>query len=59
MEQIEDKKSYLRALNAKLQNNSFVANAPEKIVRAEMDKKHQVENELAKLEEKYHSLAGE
>lgn len=59
MEQIEDKKNYLRALNAKLQNNSFVANAPEKIVRAEMDKKHQVENELTKLEEKYHALTGE
>lgn len=59
LEQIEDKKNYLRTLNAKLQNNSFVANAPEKIVRIEMDKKHQVENELLKLEEKYNSIIGE
>ena len=56
LEQIEDKKIYLRTLDAKLSNSSFAKNAPEKIVRAEMDKKHQAEDQLKKLEEKYKSL---
>lgn len=50
--QIEDKKSYLRGISAKLLNPSFAKNAPEKIVRAEMDKQHQAEEQLEKLEEK-------
>lgn len=54
--QIEEKKKYLKALDAKLSNNSFAKNAPEKIVRLEMDKKHQAEDQLRKLEEKYNSL---
>lgn len=58
-EQIETKKEYVRTLAAKLKNNAFVANAPEKIVRIEMEKKRVVESELAKLEEKYKSLEEE
>lgn len=54
--QIEDKKSYLRTLDAKLSSSSFTKNAPEKIVRAEMEKKHQATDQLRKLEEKYRSL---
>ncbi len=55
-EQIEDKKEYIRILNIKLMNQHFVANAPEKVVRIEMDKKHQAEDQLKKLEEKYLSF---
>lgn len=50
--QIEDKKEYLRMINAKLSNPSFAKNAPEKIVRAEMDKRHQAEEQLQKFQEK-------
>ncbi len=53
---IEDKKNYLRSLDAKLSSSSFSKNAPEKIVRAEMEKKHQAEDQLKKLEDKYRSL---
>jgi hypothetical protein len=35
-----------------------MANAPEKVVRLEMDKIHLAETELAKLEEKYKHLEG-
>ena len=59
LEQIEEKKEYLRNLSAKLQNNAFIANAPEKIVRTEMEKKYQVEWELKKIEEKYQALSDE
>lgn len=40
-------------MQLKLKNTSFVANAPEKVVRIEMEKVHLAETELAKLEEKY------
>lgn len=56
---IEEKKNYLRSLTVKLQNNAFITQAPEKIVRTEMEKKHQAENELIKLEEKYSTLMSE
>ena len=58
-EQITTKKEYLRALTEKLKNNAFIANAPEKIVRIELEKKHTVEAEIKKLEEKYTSLESE
>ncbi len=54
--QIEDKKLYLRGITAKLSNASFVKNAPEKIVRAEMDKRNQAEEQLAKFEEKLKNI---
>lgn len=56
MEQMNTKKEYIRALDAKLANGSFVKNAPEKIVRAEMEKRNQTIEQLEKLEEKYKSL---
>lgn len=58
-EQIEIKKDYIRVLKVKMSNAQFVKNAPEKVVRAEMEKLHITENELSKLEEKYKSLGGE
>ena len=54
--QIEDKKSYLRGITAKLSNASFVKNAPEKIVRAEMEKRRQAEEQLEKFEEKLRNI---
>ena len=55
-EQIENKKEYLRVLDQKLLNGDFVRNAPEKVVRIEQDKKHQAEDQLKKLLEKFNSL---
>jgi valyl-tRNA synthetase len=51
--EIDTKKSYIRTLRSKLKNTAFVSNAPEKVVRIEMDKLHLAETELSKLEEKY------
>jgi len=42
-EQIESKKDYIRTLKAKLSNAQFVKNAPEKVVRIEMEKLHTTE----------------
>ena len=55
--QITEKKEYIRTLSAKLRNNAFITNAPEKVVRIEMDKLHLAESELAKIEEKYKTLS--
>jgi valyl-tRNA synthetase len=55
--EIENKKSYIRSVQIKLKNTAFMANAPEKVVRIEMEKMHLAETELKKLEEKYnHTL---
>lgn len=51
--EIDNKKNYIRSVQAKLKNTAFVANAPEKVVRIEMEKMHLAGVELAKLEEKY------
>lgn len=59
LEQIEEKKEYLIALEQKLSNSSFAKNAPEKIVRAEMEKRNLAREQLSKLEEKYKNLQGE
>lgn len=56
--EIEDKKSYLRTISMKLMNPSFASNAPEKVVRAEMEKQKSLEEQLQKLEEKYRGLIG-
>lgn len=55
-EQIENKKEYLRTLDAKLLNADFIRNAPEKVVRIEQDKRSQTEDQLKKLLEKFNSL---
>ncbi len=55
-EQIEDKKVYLRTIEKKLSNPAFSANAPQEIVRSEMEKKNQATLQLKKLEEKLEKL---
>ena len=50
--QINDTKEYIAILDKKLLNEAFVNKAPEKLVRAEMEKKEQAKNKLEKLEEK-------
>ena len=40
MNLINEKKEYIIALDAKLSNTAFTKNAPEKIIRIEMDKKN-------------------
>lgn len=54
--EIETKKTYIRTMQAKLKNNAFISNAPEKVVRSEMEKLHNAELELHKFEEKYAQL---
>lgn len=53
---ISDKKEYIRSLEIKLSNHAFTKNAPEKIIRIEMDKKNLAREQLEKLEEKYSKL---
>ncbi len=53
---IEDKQSYIKTLDEKLLNPNFTKNAPESVVRAEMEKKRQAEEQLQKLREKYEKL---
>jgi len=55
-EQILDAKEYVSILDKKLLNENFVRNAPESLVRGEMEKKQQAESRLAKLEEKFKNL---
>lgn len=55
-EQIVDTKEYVAILDKKLLNESFVRRAPEHLVRAEMEKKEQARDKLAKLEEKMEKL---
>lgn len=55
-DQIIDTKEYIVILDKKLLNESFVNNAPEKLVRAEMEKKEQAKEKLFKLEDKLVSL---
>jgi valyl-tRNA synthetase len=54
--QIEDKKEYIRILDEKLLNKEFLKNAPEGLIRSQQEKKHQAEEQLVKLEEKYAAL---
>lgn len=54
---INEKKDYIRTLEIKLTNSAFTKNAPEKIIRIEMDKKNLAREQLEKLEEKYKKLA--
>ncbi len=53
---INEKREYIIALDTKLSNTSFTKNAPEKIIRIEMDKKNLAQEQMEKLEEKYNKL---
>ena len=55
---INEKKEYIIALDIKLNNTAFTKNAPEKIIRIEMDKKNLAREQMEKLEEKYRKLIG-
>lgn len=54
--QIEDTKQYISILDKKLLNESFISKAPEKLVRAEIEKKEQAKDKLAKLIEKLENI---
>ena len=56
-EQISDTKEYIAILDKKLLNEAFVSRAPEKLVRAEMEKKEQAKQKLEKLELKLSKLS--
>lgn len=51
-ELIFDAKEYVAILDKKLLNENFVRNAPQKLVRAEMEKKNSAKEKLLKLEDK-------
>lgn len=53
---INEKKEYIRTLEIKLSNHAFTKNAPEKIIRIEIDKKNLAREQLEKLEEKYSKI---
>ena len=55
-EQISDTKEYIAILDKKLLNEAFVSKAPEKLVRAEMEKKEQAKQKLQKLVDKIAKL---
>ena len=55
-DQITDAKEYIAILDKKLLNESFVRNAPEKLVRAEMEKKTEAQEKLKKLQEKLEKI---
>ena len=55
-EQITDTKEYIAILDKKLLNEAFISKAPEKLVRAEMEKKEQAKDKLKKLEDKLEKL---
>ncbi len=55
-DQIQDTKEYIAILDKKLLNESFVRNAPETLVRAEMDKKSEAQEKLQKLQEKLQKI---
>lgn len=50
--QIDDTREYISILDKKLLNETFISKAPEKLVRAEMEKKEQALDKLKKLQEK-------
>lgn len=54
--QIDDTKEYIAILDKKLLNETFISKAPEKLVRAEMEKKEQALDKLRKLEDKLGKL---
>jgi valyl-tRNA synthetase len=55
-EKIEDTKEYIKIIDKKLLNPNFIKNAPDSLVRTEMDKKQEAKNKLEKLEEKLKKL---
>jgi valyl-tRNA synthetase len=55
--EIINKKEYIRALDLKLTNREFVKNAPEKIIRAEQEKKRIAEEQLEKILQKFSTIS--
>lgn len=53
---IEEKKLYIRTLSDKLGDNTFLQNAPDHIVRTEMQKRHIAVEQMKKFEEKRKEL---
>lgn len=54
--QIEEKKVFLRSLSEKLTNNTFLQNAPERIIRAEMEKRNITLSQIEKFSQKLSEL---
>ena len=56
--QIEEKRIYIRTLSEKLSNNTFLQNAPERIIRAEMEKRNLALDQVEKFEKKMQEFKG-
>ena len=54
--EIEDRKGFLNSVMKKINNEKFMANAPQKVVDMEMKKKSDAENQIKVLESKLESL---
>jgi len=54
---IEEKKSYLAQLNTKLENKNFVSNAPESVVKDNIQKKEETEALIDKLSKQLEDLS--
>ncbi len=48
---------YLAASQAKLQDDTFISRAPERVVQAEREKMKEIEQKLSKIEERFKSLS--
>jgi len=54
---IEEKEDYLRALEIKLTDNSFLMNAPDKVIRLSQEKKSVTERQIEKAKEQLNKLS--
>ena len=55
--ELEDKKGFLKSVMAKVNNEKFMSNAPEKVVQLELKKKNDAENQIKILEDRLTELS--
>jgi valyl-tRNA synthetase len=55
--EIEDRKGFLNSILKKINNEKFMANAPEKVVQLELKKKNDAESQIRILEERITNLS--
>ena len=55
--EIEDRKGFLNSILKKINNEKFMANAPEKVVELELKKKNDAESQIRILEDRISSLS--
>ena len=55
--ELEDKKGFLKSVMAKVNNEKFMSNAPEKVVQLELKKKNDAESQIKILEDRLTELS--